>query len=381
MAEYFTDEHIMLRDMVRDFVANEVEPIASEIDQMMRFPEETVQKMGELGLMGIPYPEEYGGAGMDTVAYALVIEEIGKVCQSTAITLAAHTSLGTYPIFRFGTDEQKKRYLPKLVSGEMLGSFGLTEPQAGSDASRTQTTAVPDGTEWIVNGGKMFMTNAGYAGTIVFTAVTDPDAPQGKGISVFLVEAGTPGLKIGKKESKMGWRGSDTRQVFFEDMRIPKGNLIGELNNGYAQFMETLDGGRISIAALSLGLAEGAFDAAKKYVNEREAFGQKIKRFQGVSFPLADLATKIEAARHLTYHAAQLKDAGKDFKIESGMAKLFASELATWATNQAVQVHGGYGYIKEFPVERFFRDAKVLEIGEGTSEIQRLLIAREVLKQ
>lgn len=381
MADYFNDEHLMLRDMVREFVKNEVEPIAAEIDNTMQFPEETFQKMGELGLMGIPYPEEFGGADMDTVAYALVVEEIGKVCQSTAITLAAHTSLGTFPIYRFGTEEQKKKYLPKLTSGEMLGAFGLTESQAGSDSAGTQTTAVPDGNEWVVNGGKMFMTNAGYAGTIVFTAVTDKEAEGSKGISVFLVEAGTPGLKIGEKENKMGWRGSDTRQVFFEDMRIPKENLLGKENDGFAQFMETLDGGRISIAALSLGLAEGAFNAAKKYVNEREAFGKKLKRFQGISFPLADMATKIEAARHLTYHAAQLKDAGKSFKIEAGMAKLFASELATWATNQAVQVHGGYGYIKEFPVERFFRDAKVLEIGEGTSEIQRMIIAREVLKQ
>jgi len=381
MSDYFNDEHLMLRDMVREFVKNEVEPIAAEIDKTMRFPEETFQKMGELGLMGIPYPEVFGGADMDTVAYALVVEEIGKVCQSTAITLAAHTSLGTFPIYRFGTEEQKKKYLPKLTSGEMLGAFGLTESQAGSDSAGTQTTAVLDGNEWVVNGGKMFMTNAGYAGTIVFTAVTDKEAEGSKGISVFLVEAGTPGLKIGEKENKMGWRGSDTRQVFFEDMRIPKENLLGKENNGFAQFMETLDGGRISIAALSLGLAEGAFDAAKKYVNEREAFGKKLKRFQGVSFPLADMATKIEAARHLTYHAAQLKDAGKSYKIEAGMAKLFASELATWATNQAVQAHGGYGYIKEFPVERFFRDAKVLEIGEGTSEIQRMIIAREVLKQ
>ncbi len=381
MADYLNDEHLMLRDMVREFVKNEVEPIAAEIDKNMRFPEETIRKMGELGLMGIPYPEEYGGAGMDTVAYALVVEEIGKVCQSTAITLAAHTSLGTYPIYRFGTEEQKKKYLPKLTSGEMLGSFGLTEPGAGSDSAGTQTTAVLDGNEWVVNGGKMFMTNAGYAGTIVFTAVTDKSAEGSKGISVFLVEAGTPGLKIGAKEKKMGWRGSDTRQVFFEDMRIPKENLLGKENEGFAQFMETLDGGRVSIAALSLGLAEGAFIAAKKYVNEREAFGKKLKRFQGVSFPLADMATKIEAARHLTYHAAQLKDAGKSFKIEAGMAKLFASELATWSTIQAVQVHGGYGYIKEFPVERYFRDAKVLEIGEGTSEIQRMIIAREVLRQ
>jgi len=381
MVDYFNDEHLMLRDMVREFVKNEVEPIAAEIDKTMQFPEETFQKMGELGLMGIPYPEEFGGADMDTVAYALVVEEIGKVCQSTAITLAAHTSLGTFPIYRFGTEEQKKKYLPKLTSGEMLGAFGLTESQAGSDSAGTQTTAVLDGNEWVINGGKMFMTNAGYAGTIVFTAVTDKEAGGSKGISVFLVEAGTPGLKIGEKENKMGWRGSDTRQVFFEDMRIPKDNLLGKENDGFAQFMETLDGGRISIAALSLGLAEGAFDAAKKYVNEREAFGKKLKRFQGVSFPLADMATKIEAARHLTYNAAQLKDAGKSFKIEAGMAKLFASELATWATNQAVQVHGGYGYIKEFPVERFFRDAKVLEIGEGTSEIQRMIIAREVLKQ
>jgi len=381
MASYFNDEHLMLRDMVREFAKNEVEPIAAELDQEERFPSELVEQMSELGLMGIPYPEEYGGAGMDAVAYALAVEELTKACSSTAITMAAHTSLGTFPIYRFGTDDQKKKYLPKMTSGKWLGAFGLTEPQAGSDASGTKTTAVLDGDEWVVNGAKMFMTNGGHASVIVFTAVTNPDAETvGHGISCFIVEEGTPGLVIGKKEKKMGWRASDTRQVFFEDMRIPGDNLLGELNRGYAQFMETLDGGRISIAAMGLGLAEAAFEAAKKYVNEREAFGQKIKRFQGVSFPLADMKTKIEAARHLTYNAAQLKDEGKEFKLEAGMAKLYATELATWATNQAVQAHGGYGYIKDFPVERYFRDAKILEIGEGTSEIQRLIIAREVLK-
>ncbi|MCF7805700.1 MAG: acyl-CoA dehydrogenase [Candidatus Marinimicrobia bacterium] len=381
MSGYFNEQHKMIRDMVRDFAQNEVEPIAAELDQTERFPTELVEQMGELGLMGIPYPEEYGGAGMDTISYALAIEELTKACSSTAITMAAHTSLGTFPIFRFGTDEQKQKYLPKMTSGEWLGAFGLTEPQAGSDASGTQTTAVPDGDEWVVNGGKMFMTNGGEAGVIVFTAVTDPDAKGSDGISCFVVEAGTPGLVIGKKEKKMGWRASDTRQVHFEDMRIPKENLLGEINRGYAQFMETLDGGRISIAAMGLGLAEAAFEASRKYVNEREAFGKKIKRFQGVSFPLADMRMKIEAAHHLTYNAARLKDEGKDFKLEAGMAKLYTSELATWATNQAVQTHGGYGYIKDFPVERYFRDAKVLEIGEGTSEIQRLIIAREVLKE
>jgi len=380
MAHYFQEEHEMLREMIREFVKTEVEPAAAEIDQEMRFPADLVEKMSELGLMGIPYPEEYGGAGMDTVAYTLAVEELTKGCSSTAITMAAHTSLGIFPIYRFGTEEQKKKYLPKMTSGEILGAFGLTEPQAGSDASGTKTTAVKDGNEWVVNGSKMFMTNGGHAGLIVFTAVTDSDADAGHSISCFIVEAGTPGLNIGKKEVKMGWRGSDTRQVFFEDMRLPAENLLGQLNQGYAQFMETLDGGRISIAAMGLGLSEAAFEAARKYVNEREAFGKKIKQFQGVSFPLADMRMKIEAARHLTFHAAQLKDEGKDFKLEAGMAKLYTSELATWSTNQALQVHGGYGYIKEFPVERYFRDAKVLEIGEGTSEIQRLVIAREVLQ-
>jgi len=381
MTTYFNDEHQMLRDMVRDFAHREVEPVAAEIDRDMRFPEEVVDKMGDLGLMGIPYEQEYGGAGMDTVAYALAIEELTKACSSTAITMAAHTSLGTFPIYRFGTEEQKRRYLPKLTSGEWLGAFGLTEPQAGSDAAETRTTALPDGDEWVINGGKMFMTNGGYADVMIITAVTEEDENVNHRISSFIVEADTPGLTIGKKEVKMGWRASDTRQVFFEDMRIPKENLLGKRGRGYPQFLETLDGGRISIAAMGLGLAEAAFEASKKFVNEREAFGQKIKRFQGVSFPLADMKTRIEAGRHLTYHAAQLKDAGADFKTEAGMAKLFCSELATWATGQAVQTHGGYGYIKEFPVERYFRDAKILEIGEGTSEIQRLVIARDVLRE
>ena len=381
MGSYFSEEHEMLRNMVREFARDEVEPIAGKIDEEMRFPEELVGMMGELGLMGIPYPEKYGGAGMDTIAYTLAVEELTKACSSTAITMAAHTSLGTFPIYRFGDDDQKKRYLPKLTAGEFLGAFGLTEPQAGSDAAGTKTRAVPDGNEWVINGGKMFMTNGGFADVMVITAVTDPDEKLSRRISSFIVEKDTPGLQIGKKEVKMGWRASDTRQVSFEDMRVPKENLLGERGRGYAQFLETLDGGRISIAAMGLGLSIAAFEAAKKYANEREAFGRKIKEFQGVSFPLADMRTRIEAGRHLTYNAARLKDEGKDFKTEAGMAKLFTSELATWATGQALQTHGGYGYIKEFPVERYFRDAKILEIGEGTSEIQRLIIAREVLKE
>ena len=380
MKLYFAEEHYMLQDMVRDFAANEVAPIAEEIDQAERFPSELIPKLAELGLLGIPFPEEYGGAGMDTLAYTLVIEELAKVDSSVAITVAAHISLGTYPIYLFGTEKQKSEHLQNLISGEYLACFGLTEPEAGSDAGGTKTTAVRDGDDWIINGAKSFITNAKYSGVCNLTAVTDPTAQRPGGISVFCVDPKTPGFIIGPPEKKMGWRGSDTRALTFENMRVPGDALLGNLDTGFKHMMTALIGGRISVAALSLGLAQGALDAALKYSNEREAFGKKIHRFQGVGMKLADLAVEIEAARHLVYHASYLKEQGADVVKAAAMAKLKASELAVEASNIAVQVHGGYGYIKEFQVERFFRDAKILTIGEGTSEIQKLVILKQLLK-
>ena len=376
---YFTEEHNMLREMVREFAQNEVEPLAKEIDENGTFPQESIDKMAELGLMGIPWPEEYGGTGMDFLAQVIAIEELGKVCPSTAATMMAHTSLGTAPIFMFGTEEQKQKYLPKLASGEMLGAFGLTEPNAGSDAGATQTRAILKGDEFVVNGQKVFCTNAGKAGVIIFTAVLVEDGEE-KGVSAFLVDAGTNGLSMDPPEKKMGWKASDTRTVYFQDMKIPKSNVLGNPSKGFKQFLKTLTGGRITIGALSIGTAQGAYETALQYSQEREAFGKTINAFQGVSFKLADMATQIEAARHLVYHAAWKKDRNLPVIKEAAMAKLFASETAMKVTTEAIQVLGGYGYIKEYDVERFFRDAKVLEIGEGTSEVQRIIISREILK-
>ncbi len=380
MEHYFSEEHVMLREMVRDFANNEIAPLAEEIDQQERFPEELIPQMAELGLLGLPFPEEYGGAGMDSVAYTVAVEEIAKVDSSVAITLAAHISLGTSPIFLFGNEEQKQKHLPKLIAGEYLGCFGLTEPEAGSDAGGTKTTAVADGDEWIVNGSKNFITNAGYAGVCSLTAVTDPEARKPGGISVFLAETDIKGFIVGPPEKKMGWRGSDTRALTFENMRLPKDALLGELHNGYRQMMTALLGGRISVAAIGLGLAQGALNEALRYSDEREAFGKKIHRFQGISLPMAEVATEIEAARHLVYHASWLKDQDRDIVKAAAMAKLMASEVAMKAANLAVQVHGGYGYVKEYAVERYFRDAKVLTIGEGTSEVQKLVILKQILK-
>jgi len=376
---YFTEEHIMLRDMVREFAQNEVKPIAREIDASGEFPRDTLGKMAKLGLMGIPWEEKYGGTGMDTMALVIAIEELGKVCPSTAATMMAHTSLGSGPIAVFGTENQKQKYLTKLASGEMIGAFGLTEPNAGSDAGNTQTRALRDGDGFIVNGQKAFCTNAGEAGIIIFTAKLIEDG-EDKGISAFIVEAGAPGLSLGQPEKKMGWKASDTRSVYFENMYVPAANILGNPSQGFKQFLRTLTGGRITIGALSLGTAQGGYDAALRYSQEREAFQKSINNFQGISFKLSDMATEIEAAKHLVYHAAWLKDNGYDVIKEAAMAKLYASEMAMRVTTEAIQVHGGYGYIKEYDVERFFRDAKILEIGEGTSEIQRIIIAREILK-
>ena len=375
---YFTEEHKMLRDMVRNFARNEVKPLAQELDEKGGFPYESVKKMAELGLMGIPWDEKYGGTGMDTMALVIAIEEIGKVCPSTSATMMAHTSLGTAPIAIFGTEEQKERYLPGLASGKKIGAFGLTEPNAGSDAGNTQTRAVLNGDEYIVNGEKAFCTNAGEAAVMIFTAVMVEDGEE-KGISAFVIDADTEGMSLNPPEKKMGWCGSDTRSVFFKDMHIPKSAVLGNPSKGFKQFLKTLTGGRITIGALGIGTAQGAFARALAYSQEREAFGKLIHKFQGVSFKLSDMATQIEAARHLVYYAAWKKDRGLPVIKEAAMAKLFSSETAMMVTTEAIQVLGGYGYIKEYDVERFFRDAKILEIGEGTSEIQRMIIARELI--
>ena len=368
----------LLRDMVREFAINEIRPHAQNVDTG-QFPTESIQKMSELGLMGIPWDEKYGGNGMDTIALVIAIEELGKECASTAATMMAHTSLGTTPIAVFGTDEQKAKYLPDLCSGKMLGAFGLTEPNAGSDAGNTQTRAVKKGDGYVINGQKAFCTNAGYAGTIIITAVVDDGSEENK-IGAFIIEKGTEGLRIGEPEDKMGWKGSDTRSVYFEDMYIPKENVLGNPSKGFKQFLRTLTGGRITIGALALGTAQGAYERALKYSCEREAFGKQINKFQAISFKLADMATSIEASKHLVYNAAFLKDQGEDIIKEAAMAKLFSSEMCMRVTTEAIQVLGGYGYIKEYDVERFFRDSKILEIGEGTSEVQRIIISREILK-
>ncbi len=375
-----SDDHVMFQKMVREFADQEIAPRAAEIDHEDKFPHWAVDKLAGLGLLGIIYPEEYGGAGGDSLMYSIAMEEIARASGSVALIMAAHISLGTYPIFAFGSDAQKKKYLPDLVQGKKLGAFGLTEPGAGSDAAGTKTRAELQGDHWVLNGSKHWITNAGVAGTLVMTARTSPGKDV-HGISSFIVEAGTPGLKIAKKEDKVGLRGSETNPLFFEDMKIPKENLLGEEGQGFPQFMKTLDGGRISIGAMALGIAQAAFDAAVDYASQREQFGRPISAFQGIQFKIADMATEIEAARHLIYSASRLKDRGERTTEYSAMAKLYASEVSMRATNHAIQIFGGNGYSREYPVERFWRDAKLTEIGEGTSEIQRLVIAREALKK
>lgn len=376
---FFTDEHEMLRSMVQDFAKNEVEPIAQELDEKGKFPRDLVNQMGELGLLGIPVPEKYGGAGMDTIAYTAAVIELAKADASLAITMAAHTSLGTMPIVLSGSEEQKLKYVPDLASGKMLGSFGLTEPGAGSDAGATQTTAELKDGDYIINGSKIFITNAGEAGLLNLTAQVIKNGEK-LGIGAFIVPMDIEGLEIMPKEKKMGWRASDTRQLFFTNMRVPAENMIGNPSGGFRTFLKTLVGGRISVAALAVGTAEGAYERALKYSTEREAFGKPIYKFQSISFKLADMATQIEAAKLLVYHAAWLQDQGAEMLKEAAMAKLFASEVAMDVTTEAIQVFGGYGYVKEYDVERYFRDAKVLEIGEGTSEIQRIVISRKIIK-
>ncbi|HUP00230.1 MAG TPA: acyl-CoA dehydrogenase [Gemmatimonadota bacterium] len=374
-----SSEQRLLVETVCAFARERIAPIAGPHDESGEFPWETVREMADLGLFGIPFPEELGGAGADVLSLALVIEELAKVDASHSITVGAHTSLAASPIHDFGTPEQKERWLPPMARGEVLGAFGLTEATSGSDAASMSTRAVRDGEGWVLSGTKVFITNAGVAGTHVVAAVTDLDAGS-RGISQFIIDGDAEGLTAGKKEDKLGWRASDTRELVLDKVRVPAGNLLGEEGRGFQQCLHTLNGGRIGIAAHALGIAEGAFDAARAYALERRQFGRPIAEFQATRFKLADMATGIEAGRHLTYHAARLKDAGKPYRLAAAQAKLFCSELAMRTTIEAVQVHGGNGYTRDYPVERMMRDAKVTEIGEGTSEIQRSVIAREILE-
>jgi len=374
-----TEDQTMIRDMVRDFAKSEVAPLAATIDEEHSFPKETWDKIVELGLPGIPFPEELGGSAGGTLAYVLAVEEISRVCASTGLTLAAHVSLGTYPIYAWGSEELKQDYVPRLISGEYMGAYGLTEPNAGSDSGGTQTTAELDGDHYVLNGRKCFITNANYAGVFICTAVTDKSLGL-KGISAFVVPRATDGFSLEKGEIKLGMRGSDWASLVFEDARIPRSHILGPEGEGFTTFMKTLDGGRISIGALSLGIAVGAYQEAKRYATEREAFGKTLADQQAVQFKLADMAVQVEAARHLIYHAARLKDDGKPYTNEGAMAKLYASEVAMKCTYDAIQIFGGYGFSREYPVERMWRDAKLCTIGEGTSEIQRIVIARQILK-
>ena len=396
---YFSEQHLAVRDTVRGFARDHVAPVAAKLDAEGKFLWDNVKGMGELGLLGVPWPEELGGAGLDLTSYIIAIHEMAKVDASHAITISAHTTLGTSPIVKFGNDAQRKRYVPLLASGKVLGGFGLTEPSAGSDAGGTRSRAEKRGDRYILNGSKIFITHGGVGEIFVVTAVTDPSRGT-KGISSFILTKPTTdletaakigighddslpamkGFRSGKKEDKLGWRSSDTRELVFEDVEVPEENLLGNEGEGFTNFMQTLDSGRIGIGALSLGIAEGAYEQALRYASERKQFGKPIADFQGVQFQLSDMATEIEAGRHLVFHAAWLSQHGKPYGKEAAMAKLFCSELAMRATTKAVQIHGGYGYTKDYPVERMMRDAKICEIGEGTSEIQRLVIGRHILR-
>jgi butyryl-CoA dehydrogenase len=395
---YFSEQHRQVREMVAEFARDHVAPIARELDRTSSFPWENIKRMGELGLLGVPWPEAYGGAGMDQLSYYIVIHEMAKVDASHGLTISAHTNLGTSPIMEFGTEAQRRAYVPLLASGKVMGGFGLTEPGAGSDAGGTATTAEDRGDHFVLNGAKSLITHAGVGEIFSVTARTDP-GPGHRGITSFIVtkdgvDAGQcralgvghdealpkiAGITAGKKEDKMGWRASDTRSLHFQDAVIPRENMLGARGEGFVNFLKTLDAGRIGIAALSLGIAEGAYEAAREYAGTRKQFGRYIGSNQGVSFQLADMATEIEAGSHLLYHAALLKQSGRPHKKEAAMAKLYCSELAMRTTTKAVQIFGGYGYTAEYPVERMMRDAKVCEIGEGTSEIQRIVIARQIL--
>ena len=365
--------------MIREFAEKEVKPLAAEVDEEERFPLETVEKMAKTGLMGIPVPVKYGGAGGTNLMYGMAVEELSRVCGTTGVVLSAHTSLCCAPIMENGTEEQKMKYLPRLASGEWIGAFGLTEPNAGTDAAMQQTTAVLDGDQYVLNGNKIFITNAVYAHVYVIFAMTDKSLGN-KGISAFIVEKGTPGFSIGKKEKKMGIRGSATTELVFEDCRIPKENLLGQQGKGFAIAMKTLDGGRVGIAAQALGIAQGAMDETIKYTKERKQFGRSISQFQNTQFQMADMETKVQAARLLVRSAHWKKDNSMPYSVDAAMAKLFAAETAMEVTTKAVQLHGGYGYTREYPVERMMRDAKITEIYEGTSEVQRMVIAGKLFK-
>ncbi|MFD1848902.1 acyl-CoA dehydrogenase family protein [Oceanobacillus bengalensis] len=371
-------EQHMIKNMVREFAERVIRPRAIEIDKEAKFPVDIFEQMGELGLLGIPFPEAYGGSGGDTLSYAISVEEIGRVCGSTGLSYAAAVSLGASPFYYFGTEEQKQKYLKPLAEGKALASFGLTEPNAGSDAGGTKTTAVLQGNEYVINGEKCFITNASFAKTLIVTAVTGKNDKGKNTISSLIVPTDTKGVTITSNYDKMGVRGSDTAAIVLEDVRVPKENILGEANKGFKQFLYTLDGGRISIAALGLGIAQASLEKALQYAKERKQFGTAISKFQAIQFKLADIAMEVELARNMIYKAAWLKDQGKAFSKEAAYAKLFATETAFRAANQAIQIHGGYGYMREYEVERYLRDAKLLEIGEGTSEIQRLVIAREL---
>ncbi len=395
---YFTEQHLAVREMVRAFATDVVAPVAAQYDESAEFPWENIRRMSELGLLGIPWPESLGGAGLDLFSYIIAIHELAKVDASHALTISAHTTLGTSPIVHFGTDAQRLRFVAPLASGRVMGGFGLTEEGAGSDAGGTRTVARRKGDRYILNGSKRFITHGGVGEIFVVTALTDP-ARKARGITSFILTkhnddrerarphgighdptiAAMPGFRSGRKEDKLGWRASDTRELILEDVEVPVENRLGNEGEGFVNFMRTLDSGRIGIGALSLGIAEGAFDQAVRYTSGRRQFGQPVALFQGVQFQLSDLATEIEAGKHLVYHAAWLAQHGKPYTTAAAMAKLFCSELAMRATIKAVQLHGGYGYTRDFPVERMMRDAKVCEIGEGTSEIQRLVIARDLL--
>ncbi len=375
----YTPEQVHLRREVREFAAAEIAPHVMEWDEAQIFPMEVVKKLGQLGYMGSIFPEELGGAGLGYIEYSIIIEELSRVDGSVGIIVAAHTSLCSNHIYKAGTDEQKKKYLPKLTTGEWIGCWSLTEPEAGSDAAGTRSTAIHEGANWVLNGAKTFTTNAHYADVCVGMAVTDRAAAQ-HGISAFILEKGTPGFRAGKKENKLGLRASATGEVIFDNCRLPESQLLGKQNEGFVDSLRILDGGRVSIAALSIGMAQGAFDAALKYSKLRKQFGRPISEFQAIQHKLVDMATAIDASRLLTYRAAWMLDHGKRVTRESAMAKLFSSEAAVRIADEAVQIYGGYGFIKDYPVEKFYRDVKLCTIGEGTSEIQRMVIARQLLK-
>jgi butyryl-CoA dehydrogenase len=372
-------EQEFVRKMVREFAETEVEPIAADVDKEHRFPEETVEKMARYGMMGIPFSKELGGSGGDELSYAITVEELARCCASTAVIVSAHTSLCCWPISKYGTKEQKAKYLPDLLSGKKLGAFGLTEPGAGTDAAGQQTRAVLEGDEWVINGSKVFITNGGYADVFVVMAMTDKS--QGThGISSFIIEKGDEGFSIGKTEDKMGIHGSSTTELIFQNVRIPKDRLLGQVGKGFKVAMSTLDGGRIGIASQALGIAQGAFDKTVEYMKQRKQFGRKLSQFEGLQFYIADMATRIQAARNLVYEAACKVDSGEPYGEAAAMAKLYAAETAMYVTTKAVQLHGGYGYTADYPVERMMRDAKITEIYEGTSEVQKMVISANELK-